>query len=123
MAQFDNNLRGTLSKSKNRRSEKSPEYSGSCEINGQQFWISGWIKSGHSGDFLSLAFQAKEERPPQRQEQRGNDFMGGSSGSQSRGMSDEEARQFNQGSTLPNRGYGGSKPAKSFDDFDDDIPF
>ncbi len=33
------------------------------DSNGQEFWISAWVKQGKKGEFLSLAFEKKEDRP------------------------------------------------------------
>lgn len=44
-----------------KRSDKSPDYNGTLDVNGQQFWISLWKKrSVKSGDtFLSVAIKPK----------------------------------------------------------------
>jgi len=43
-----------------------PDYKGTCTVNGQEFWLSAWIKTGKNGKFMSLAFTPKEERPVTR---------------------------------------------------------
>jgi hypothetical protein len=65
---YDNNLTGALFKNNKRENDRHPLYRGSCEINGQKFWISAWLKtSERTGEkFMSLAFKPAEE---QRQEQ------------------------------------------------------
>ena len=40
---------------------KRPDYEGSAEVDGAQYWISAWIKEGKSGKFMSLSFKAKDE--------------------------------------------------------------
>jgi hypothetical protein len=45
---------------------KRPDYEGSAEVDGVDYWISAWIKEGKSGKFMSLAFKPKDERPAQR---------------------------------------------------------
>ena len=48
----------------NDRKEKDshPDRTGSAMIDGVQYWVSGWIKSGAKGQFLSLAFKKKEKQ-------------------------------------------------------------
>lgn len=49
-----------------------PDYTGQCEINGVQMWISGWIKEGKPGGkmagkkFFSLSFKPKDEAQTSR---------------------------------------------------------
>jgi hypothetical protein len=53
---------GSLFKNDKRTDEKHPHYKGTAMINGEEFWISAWMKEGKSGvKFMSLAFQPKEE--------------------------------------------------------------
>jgi hypothetical protein len=45
-----------------------PDRKGDCMIGGKAYWVSGWLKDGKRGQFLSLSFEAKdakrETRPP-----------------------------------------------------------
>lgn len=59
--EYDNNLRGVLFKNDKKESEKHPDYKGSCEIEGTEYWLSAWIKEGQKGKFMSLSFSVKEE--------------------------------------------------------------
>jgi uncharacterized protein (DUF736 family) len=60
--EYDNNMRGVLFKAREKRSEKSPDYKGSAEINGIEYWVSGWKEESRSGEpYLSLSFQEKEQ--------------------------------------------------------------
>ena len=60
---YDNNLRGVLFPEKEKRSENSPDYSGSCEIDGKQYWLDGWKRRSQKGDpFLSLRLKPKSTR-------------------------------------------------------------
>lgn len=66
MSQYDNNLTGSLFKNDKGDNEKRPDYKGSCEINGVQYWMSAWIReagpnSKRAGErFMSIKFEAKE---------------------------------------------------------------
>jgi len=48
-------------------SQTTPTFTGSCEINGTQFWISAWTKDGKPGGkmegkrFFSLSFKPKDQ--------------------------------------------------------------
>lgn len=46
---------------------KRPDYEGSAEIDGVQYWISAWLKEGKAGmKFMSLSFKPKEVERPSR---------------------------------------------------------
>lgn len=61
----------------NERKEKDshPDRTGSATINGVDYWISGWLKKGDKGPFLSLAFKPKEGKSePKRKTATDKDF-------------------------------------------------
>ena len=53
---------GTLGVNKRKEKDTHPDQSGTCVIDGVEYWISGWIKqNGSTGEeFLSLAFKRKD---------------------------------------------------------------
>jgi uncharacterized protein (DUF736 family) len=60
MAEYDNNMRGVLFQN-DKAKDTQPDYKGSCEIDGKEYWLSGWKKlSKDNKPFLSLAIQEKE---------------------------------------------------------------
>ncbi len=61
---YDNTNRGTLGKNKNRKTEKHPEYNGSLNVGGTDYWISGWIQTNKQdgSKFFSLSVKPKDER-------------------------------------------------------------
>lgn len=61
MAEFDNTNRGSLFKNDKKTDEKHPDMSGSINIDGTEYWISGWKKQSKQGaNFLSLSVRPKE---------------------------------------------------------------
>lgn len=69
MPEFDNNLRGVLFKNDRKEKDSHPDYKGQCEIDGAEYWLSAWIKTGAKGKFMSLSFTAKDapKNPPARE--------------------------------------------------------
>ena len=60
---YDNNLTGALFKNDKKETENHPDYKGSCEINGTEYWVSSWLNESKNGrKYLSLKFNAKEEQ-------------------------------------------------------------
>lgn len=66
--QYDNTNRGILSKNENKSSEKHPDLSGSLNVNGVDYWLSGWTKVGKNGKFLSLSVKPKDAQKPKKDE-------------------------------------------------------
>jgi hypothetical protein len=56
-------LSGSLFKNDRKTAANQPDYRGDCLIDGQQYWVSGWIKDGARGKWMSLAFTSKEAKP------------------------------------------------------------
>ena len=73
---FDETNRGVLFNNRDRKSsEKDRDYGGKVNVEGKEYWLSGWIKTSKKGlKFLSLSLQAVEsqrvegERPTLRDE-------------------------------------------------------
>lgn len=51
----------------NDRKEKDthPDRTGTAMIGGVMYYVSGWIKEGQKGKFMSLAFKRKDDQPQQ----------------------------------------------------------
>ena len=62
MVEYDNTNKGTLGKNKRKSKDTHPDYSGSIDIDGKDFWLSGWLKTNKTTDekFFSLAVKPKE---------------------------------------------------------------
>jgi uncharacterized protein (DUF736 family) len=56
-------LSGILFKNDKKTSERHPAYKGSVTVQGEEFWLSAWIKTGQNGaKFMSIALTAKSDQ-------------------------------------------------------------
>jgi len=55
---------GVLFKNDKKETDKHPHYKGNITINGQDYWLSAWIKEGKGGKFMGLAVSPKEQQAP-----------------------------------------------------------
>lgn len=58
--QYDNRNKGVLFLNDRKESDKHPDRKGSINIDGKEYWLSGWDKKTSRGDTISLSVQAKE---------------------------------------------------------------
>lgn len=60
---------GTLSKNDKKEAPNHPDFKGKLNIEGVEYWISGWQKTSDYGEFISLSLKKKEEskKPPIQQ--------------------------------------------------------
>lgn len=66
MADYDNTNSGAIFQNPKKTSEKHPDRTGSLNVDGVDYWISGWIKKDKNGSpYMSLSVKPKEEVPRQ----------------------------------------------------------
>ena len=64
MSQYDNTNRGGLFKNDKQGKENRPDYKGSIDIRGEEFWLSAWIKTStkDGSKFMSLSVEPKQKQ-------------------------------------------------------------
>jgi hypothetical protein len=59
--QFDNTNRGAIFRDDGKTKETDRDYSGTLNVEGTEYWVSGWLKTSAKGvKFLSLSIKRKE---------------------------------------------------------------
>ena len=66
MTEFNNTDRGVLYRNENKSSNNHPDYSGSLNVAGVDYWLSGWLKESKkdSKKFFSLSVRPKNDTKP-----------------------------------------------------------
>lgn len=59
---YDNTNRGFLRKNDKAKTEKSPNYTGSINVEGQEYWVSGWLAEHENmgGKYFRLSLKNKD---------------------------------------------------------------
>ena len=67
--EYDNTNKGALFKNKKRETNKHPEYTGTLNVDGKEFWLSAWVKEAKtSGEkYFSMSIKAKEPKGEESQ--------------------------------------------------------
>ena len=108
MADYDNTNRGALFINDRKKTSKHPDYNGKLDVNGTEYWFSGWVKTINSG------------------KNKGKQFISVSLGDPVEPEAAAPATGFpgvnTPSSNAPARDSDSSE-AEGFDSFDDDVPF
>lgn len=58
--EYSNELRGVLFENDRKETDNHPDFKGTAQIDGQEYWLSAWEKSGAKGLYISLSFKLKD---------------------------------------------------------------
>jgi uncharacterized protein (DUF736 family) len=76
--EYDNTNRGVLFKNDKKETDNHPDYTGSLDVDGDEFFLAAWIKTSKAGKkFMSLSVKPKGEnmsKPVPAQTKRPTDF-------------------------------------------------
>ena len=67
MAEYDNTNRGSLFKNTKKEEDRHPDYNGSINVEGTEYWLNAWIKESKKDGtkFFSLSVKEKQDSPRQ----------------------------------------------------------
>jgi hypothetical protein len=125
VSNYDNTNSGLLAKNDKQGNDQRPDYRGSINVDGVDYWLSAWIKTGRDGTklagqkYMSLSVQPKDASyggapaaapapAPARMTQDQRDAQA---------IAERTRRE-----SAPARAQA-ARPATNFDDMDDDVPF
>ena len=64
MTEYDNTNRGSIWKNDKKETEKHPDFTGSINVDGKEFWVSAWKRkpdANPKAPALSISIKVKEE--------------------------------------------------------------
>ena len=71
MTEYSNENRGSIWKNDKKETDKHPDFTGSLNVNGQEFWVSAWKrKEGANPKAPALSFTVKPKEEQQSISQR-----------------------------------------------------
>ena len=71
---YDNTNTGALFKNDKQGNEKWPDYRGSVNVDGTEYWLNAWLKTSKKGEkFMSLTVKPKDGQKPRSESPRGPD--------------------------------------------------
>jgi hypothetical protein len=117
---YDNTNSGLLAKNDKQGNEARPDYRGSINVEGREYWLSAWIKTGRDGTklagqkYMSLSVQPKDAS------------YGGAPAAAPAPASARMTQDQRDAVAIAERAKrerAQAKPATNFDDLDDDAPW
>lgn len=123
--QYDNTNRGALFPNDRKTKDNQPDYKGQLDVDGVEYWVSGWVKDTQRGEIVSLSIEPKDQnqRPRNNSQPTGGPrTLGGARPSQNQTPPQSNVPPNNSGGGWgQGNAQGGNQEPPM--DFDDDIPF
>jgi hypothetical protein len=73
---YDNTNRGAIWPNKDKQSDTHPDFNGSLNVDGKEFWVSAWKKkqgANEKAPSLSFTIKPKEEKQQEQSKQQKDD--------------------------------------------------
>ena len=72
MTQYDNTNRGVLFRNDDKKEDRDPDYRGSINIDGKEFWLDSWINTAKKDGRKFMSLRAKPKMARDHQGAAGN---------------------------------------------------
>ncbi len=66
MTEYDNTNRWVLFKNDRKERDTHPDYTGTLNVDGVEYFLNAWLKSGSKGKFFSGTIKPKDNRANQK---------------------------------------------------------
>ncbi len=63
MTQYDNTNRGSIWTNEKKATEKHPDFTGSLNVDGKEYWVSAWRGNGENPKAPKLTFSVNAKEP------------------------------------------------------------
>jgi len=75
MTEYDNTNRGSIWKNDKKETDNHPDFTGSLNVNGEDFWVSAWKRKPDANPKApALSFSIKPKEPSQHDSQKANGY-------------------------------------------------
>lgn len=62
---YDNNFKGVFFKNDKKETDQHPDYTGSAQVDGVEYFMDAWINTADSGrKYMSVKFKPKQKQSP-----------------------------------------------------------
>jgi hypothetical protein len=119
---YDNTNSGLLAKNDKQGNESRPDYRGSINVDGREYWLSAWIKTGRDGTklagqkYMSLSVKPKDD-------QVGYAIAPAPAAAAAPRMTQDQRDAIAIRERAERERQAVAKPKTNFDDMEDEIPF
>ena len=63
MPEYDDTNRGAIFKNDRKTTDSHPDYKGTLNVEGKEYWVSSWINKSKAGQsYMSVSIQPKEDQ-------------------------------------------------------------
>lgn len=91
MTEYDNTNRGSIWKNDNKETERHPDFKGSINVEGVEYWVSAWKrKEGANPKAPALSFSIKKKEQDSHNQQKSNGYAPDNSVNQNDGDFDDD---------------------------------